>query len=216
MRFLLWPGILLVGFGFSPAAYGWIGSQESKSSQSTATVRIQLVNADGMDLEAEAEVERFQDDSGGTNLAKRFTHGTATDIPYGIYKLRVRTSGFWSAEREVRVFQPDVLTIVALEIGMSRSEGGLPTSTVAGKINGLAPASTKLHLRLAGIYSDTVMDSKLETDGTFKFSGVPNGIYILVVTSNADLTDPQKPRVIVSEEVKVPLKTSLTIKLKDN
>jgi hypothetical protein len=216
MRFLLWSGILMVGLAFSPTAHGRMGHQESRANQPTATVRIQLVSSDGIDLEGEAEVERFQDDSGGTNLAKRFKHGTAPDIPYGVYKLRVHTSGFWNAEREVRVFQPNVLTIVALEIGMSRSEGGLPTSTVVGKINGSTSSSAKLHLRLAGIYSETVMDSKLETDGTFKFSGVPNGVYILVVTSNADLAGAQKPRVLVSEEVKVPLSAPLTIELKNN
>lgn len=216
MRFLLWSGIVIFGLAFTPVEYGRMRHQESRENQSTASVRIQLVSSDGIDLEGEAEVERFQDDSGGTNLAKRFKHGTATDIPYGVYKLRVRTAGFWSADREVRVFQPNVLTIVSLEIGMGRSEGGLPTSTVAGEILGSISSSAKLHLRLAGIYSDTVMDSEMEPDGTFKFSGVPNGIYILVVTSNANLANAQKPRVLVSDEVRVPLSAPLTIELKNN
>jgi hypothetical protein len=56
----------------------------------------------------------------------------------------------------------------------------------------------------------------LDTDGTFKFSGVPNGIYILVVASNSDLAGAHRPRVLVSEEVKVPLSAPLTIELKNN
>jgi hypothetical protein len=60
------------------------------------------------------------------------------------------------------------------------------------------------------------MDANVESDGGFQLSGVPYGIYILVVTHNADLASDQQPRVLASEEVRVPLTAPLLIALKDN
>ncbi|HUI51597.1 MAG TPA: hypothetical protein VLX60_07425 [Terriglobales bacterium] len=219
MRFSLWTSMLMVGLAFSPAAHEFerMGQRASEAKQPSATVHIQLVSNEGIELtgEGEVEVQRFQDDSNGPDLAKKFKHGTASGVPYGVYTLRVRTAGFWSAEREVRVFQPSVLTVVSLEIGMGRTEGGLPTAMFDGKIKNLASPSTSLRVRLSGIYSTTIMDAKVESDGRFLLSGVPYGVYILVVTRNADFASDQKPRVLASEEVRVPLTAPLLIDLKD-
>jgi hypothetical protein len=218
MRLFPWSGILMVALAFGPAAHNLEqpGHQASDANQLTSTVRIRLVSGDGTELGGEAEVERFQDDACGPNLARRFKHDTAAAIPYGVYTLRVHAPAFWSAEREVRVFQPNVLTVVALEIGMGRNEGGLPTSSVAGKIKNLTSSPTTVRLRLSGIYSNTVMDSEVETDGSFKFSGVPHGIYVLVATHDGNLTSVHKPRILGSEEVKVPLTAPVIIELKGN
>ena len=220
MRFFLWASMLMFRLAFSPHAHQseQMGQQASEAKQPLAAIHIQLVSNEGIELagKGEVEVQRFQDDSGGPNLGKKFKNGSASGVPYGVYTLRVHIAGFWSAEREVRVFQPSVLTVVALEIGMGANEGGLPTAIFDGKIRNMASPSTSLHIRLSGIYSTTIMDAKVESDGRFLLAGVPYGIYILAVTRNADLAGDQKPRVFASQEVRVPLTALLLIDLKNN
>ena len=219
MRYLYGATImLLVGLALGPfeREQKGIGRRVSEANQHLASIHIQLVSNEGIELTGEVEVERFQDDSGGPNFAKNFKNGKASGVPYGVYVLRVRTPGFWSAAREVRVFQSSVIAVVALEIGMGQSEGGLPTTMFDGKINNATSHSVPLHVRLSGIYSNTTMDAQVESDGRFLFSGVPFGVYIFVVTYNADLASDEKPRVLASMELRVPLRKPLLIDLKPN
>ncbi len=210
--------MLLVGLALSPfeREQKEMGYRASEANQHLASIHIQLVSNEGIELTGEVEVERFQDDSGGPNFAKNFKNGRGSGVPYGVYVLRVRTPGFWSAEREVRVFRSSVIAVVALEIGMGQSEGGLPTTIFDGKINNLASHSVPLHVRLSGIYSTATMDAQVESDGRFLFAGVPYGVYVLVVTYNADLASDRKPRILASMEVRVPLREPLLIDLKPN
>jgi len=161
----------------------------------TGLVHIKLSDSYGVPLDGEPRVETFRLATDGPNLAAEFKDGSAKMIPYGVYSLRARASGFWSATREVRVFEPEVWVAIGLEIGMGKNEGGFPTSKVLGTIVNPQFAKSRLHLRLSAIYSNTILDSQTASDGGFRFENVPNGLHVLTVTDGTEILDVRKLKV---------------------
>jgi hypothetical protein len=212
MRFFPWLLVLMAALGFGTVAGSErLKHQEPQANQETATVRIQLVSSYGTELESDATVDVFQGKSGGRNLAARFKHNMARAMPYGVYRLRVRVSGFWTAERELRVFRPNVLAVVALDMG--RVDGGWPPSKVIGKVKNAEPSASLVHVRLSGLYSSTVMDAELSPDGSFEFSGVPDGTYILLTTREGDLPATHEGTVLDCRQASVPVSAPVVIEL---
>jgi len=207
--------VLALGVQSTIAAPTRLNIQGAPTSAKTATIHIHLVSNFGIALLSEVSVDTFQDrlTPNQRNLAGRFKGGVATGIPFGVYLLRASANGFWTAEREVRVFQSDVSTVVALEPG--GVDGGLlaNTATVSGKV--LTGQPNLLHVRLAGVFSSTIMDANLKADGSFEFSGVPQGVYLLIAIREGDPATTSKGEVQYSSTVNVPLSAPLQIKLVD-
>ncbi len=173
-----------------------------------ATVHIRIVDNSGQDL-GDPEVSLFRSEDDGQDFASRFRilRGSATGLPFGIYKLRARTHGYWSAERQVRVFQDDVWVVLSLELGMGKLEGGLSTYTLSGRVRNLPPVEQPAWLRLSGVYSTVVIDAKASDTGDFSMSGISQGLYVLVVT--------QDRKVLDVRTVQVPAAAPIDIKLAD-
>jgi hypothetical protein len=202
----------LLGVQSVLGAPGTANHQKSAVNRQTATVHIHLVSNFGIPLLGEVKVDVFQDrySSNHVELAERFKGDVADGIPFGIYLLKIHARGFWSVEREVRVFQPHVLAVIAVEPG--GIDGGLlfDTSTVGGKIQGAQ--SNTLHLRLTGVFSDTIMDAQANPDGTFEFLGVPHGTYILIAAREGDSATSSKGEVLFSRSVSVPMSSPLSVR----
>ena len=173
-----------------------------------ATVHIRIVDHSGQDLGA-PEVSLFRSEDKGQDFTSRFRilRSTATGIPFGIYKLRAYAPGFWSGERQVRVFQDDVWVVLSLELGMGKLEGGLSTYTLSGRVRSLPFPEQPAWLRLSGVYSTVVIDAKASDTGDFSMSGIPQGLYVLIVTQDGKALDVRT--------VQVPAAGSLEIKLAD-
>ena len=107
MRFLS----LLLALGLLASI---VQAQVQPRKSESAVVHIALFDGYGKHLAADAEVEQFRSED-GRDFAKRFKHNIAPAIPFGVYTIRARARGFWSAEKKVRVFQPEVWVAVALE-----------------------------------------------------------------------------------------------------
>jgi len=217
MRFFSWFAILTLALGLDAVAATpkRPKHRDTRTDQPTATVRIHLVSNIGTVLEGDVKVGLFQDvnRSNPPNLASRFTGGVASGIPYGIYLLRVSTSGFRSAEREVHIFQPHALVVMGLELG--GIDGGLltGTSTIIGKLENVRSGDSSIHLRLSGAYSGTVMDADPKSDGNFEFSGVPNGVYIMLTTREGDLQAHRDAKILDCRQVSVPASEPVVIEL---
>ncbi|MFZ0634258.1 MAG: hypothetical protein WA755_09805 [Candidatus Acidiferrales bacterium] len=130
----------------------------------------------------------------------------AARIPFGIYKLRVEAEGFWSAEKEVRVFQPDTWAIVGLELGMGKLEGGLSTYELSGSLRNLGSSEPAVWARLSGVFSQTVVDAKVSDSGNFAIAGMPQGLYVLVIT--------QGGKILFLGDVAIPFAGPLVIDLR--
>src|SRR4051794_29418617 len=74
----------------------------------TGVVHVKIVDSAGNDI-GRTEVCQFTPiEDPKNNLANRFRNNVGTGIPFGVYQLRARAVGFWSAERHVQVFESDV------------------------------------------------------------------------------------------------------------
>jgi hypothetical protein len=172
----------------------------------TSTVRVVPVHVLGNELGENIDVDLFQSQDGKTNFSKSFHRGAASGIPYGIYAIRVHVRGFWSAERVVRVFQPNVLVIVGLQIG---TEGGPPTSNVSGRIRGADQFAGSIRVRISGVYSNDILDAEVNGSGGFSLEKVPQGEYVLAVT--------QRDRVLAVKAIELPsAESSIVIEIGDS
>lgn len=171
----------------------------------TATVHIRLVDAAGNDI-GEAKVEKFQSQTHKRNFATNFHKNSASDIPYGVYQVRAYATGYWTAQREVRVFQPVVWVVMQLELGMGRTEGGLPTFELSGRVKRIASKDEPVWLRLTGVYSSVSIDAKAHQLGTFTIAGIPQGLYVLTTLQGKRVLDVRPIQIPVQEPVVVDLR----------
>jgi hypothetical protein len=169
-----------------------------------ATVHIRIVDSSGQDL-GEPKVALFRSESNQQDFASRFRQGAATGLPFGVYKARVYTQGFWSSEREVRVFQSDTWVVLSLELGMGELEGGLLKFSLSGSIRNLPPIKEPVWLRLSGVYSAVVIDGKASATGDFSMSGIPQGLYVLIVTQDRKVLDVRTVQVPAAAPVDIKL-----------
>jgi hypothetical protein len=172
----------------------------------TSTVSVVPVHVLGNELDENIDVDLFQSQDEKTNFSKSFHRGAASGIPYGIYAIRVHVRGFWSAERVVRVFQPHVLVIIGLQIGM---EGGPPTSNLSGRIQGADQSAGPIRVRISGVYSNDILDAEVTGSGGFALEKVPDGEYVLSLT--------QRENVLAVKAIKLPsLESPIIIELGDS
>lgn len=185
-----------------------VGAQELAKPQSetaTATVHIRLVGLSGDSL-SEARVETFEATDGKQDFARLFQHGSAAGIPFGTYRLRTYAPGFWSADRDVRVFQSEVWVVMQLELGMGRSEGGLATYCFSGTVKAPLSATRPFWLRLVGVYSSVLLDGQTDEYGKFTLCGIPAGSYALLTVQDRQLLDSRPVQLPTSSQVTVDLK----------
>jgi hypothetical protein len=129
------------------------------------------------------EVFSFVEISSKQNLTSRFKDGIANDVPFGTYVLDAGFSAFTREERVVRVAKKEVPIIVGIEL-----RGELPEfpSYFRGRIIGAIPQSRSF-VRVVGIISGIAEDSLIARDGSFEFSDLPQGEYILMVVNETGL-----------------------------
>jgi hypothetical protein len=157
----------------------------SQVNPQRATVHIVLVDAGGRDLGA-GTVESFQEETkGAQDLRTRFKDNAASNIPFGIYKLKVFTTGFYTATRRILVRQSQVWVVAQLDVG--EENGPLPYN-ISGSVQGVS--STKdLWVRAQGLYSDVIADTRVSDTGNFELAGAPQGIYVLTTRRGNSVLD---------------------------
>lgn len=172
-----------------------IPTGRAQATQDVAIVHLQIVDTfSGSDL-GTATVESFTpgSDSRSGNLANKFVQNRASDIPFGVYRLRARATGFWSAEKDVYVFQPDTWVVLGLSFGTIDTQP--PQFNVAGKVRNAHSFTSEIHLRLIGVYSELSLDTKPDGSGKFRFAGVPQATYILVTIRANQVLDARRVQV---------------------
>ena len=164
--------------------------------QEKATVHIVVVDGFGRDLGV-AEVESFKY-AERQDFSRHFQRNTAKDIPYGDYQVRVRITGFYSGQITAQVFQPVVWVVVGLMAGGERGEYPGPTVQMTGTVRNIDPGEKPVYIRLAAVYSNFMMDTRVSLDqsGAFTLAGViPDGEYILLTIGRTRVLDVRQLKV---------------------
>lgn len=177
----------------------------SKEHVDTATIHIRIVSNSGEEL-GEPAVEIFESSEDKRNLATLFRGGSATGVPFGVYRIRVHAAGFWSAEREVRVGQSVVWVVMQLELGMGKPEVGLWTFVLKGKVSVPSSSTAPIWLRLVGAYSSILLDTKANERGDFSLSEIPEGLYVLMTMQGGKVLDTRPIKIPTASPVSVNLR----------
>jgi hypothetical protein len=163
------------------------GQQQTRQ----ATVHLVVVDGFGRDL-GEAKVSSFTDVDTGKNLAERFHDNTATGVPYGIYTVHAREVGYFTGEVTAQVFQPNVWVVVGLRYGEELPIFPAPRLQIPGTVKNIDPSEQPVYVRLAAVYSDFIMDTRVALDhsGSFTLAGViPDGKYVLITIGRTKVLD---------------------------
>jgi hypothetical protein len=184
----------------------------------SATVHLGFVDRSGRpDPRALAKVDRFAyegyDAGDSFDLASRFRENTASNVPYGIYRLRVLPTWLLIPERKVDVWQPDVwVTIGVGNESFGDRAGSGPTWSIPGTVNNIDAGQEPLYVRALSVYADFVMDDKVNvsgSSGTFSLAASdPGGTFLLVTTGRSGVLD--------IRQIEIPSKTPIVIDLNKN
>jgi hypothetical protein len=172
--------LIVLSIGCLAAQIEQRSNQVSDAEQFVARVEVCAFDSRGTFLAAPT-VRVFESES-HKDFSTSFRSGVADHIPFGIYKLEAYMSGFYPEVRYVAIYRPQVTVVVGLAFG--REALTLPQPpTIHGKVIGSLPRDKKIFAKLAGIYSDRALESKIGRDGDFDF-GVPwDGRYLLLIVS---------------------------------
>jgi hypothetical protein len=157
-----------------------------------ATVQIVAVDGFGRDL-GEAKIDSFRDEDHGHQLAGRFRENRGQNIPYGTYDLKLHRTGFFSTERKIYVFKPDVWVVVALEVGEELPAFPAPSWTLSGTVKNFNLAEEPIYVRLVGLYSNYRIEDRLDVSGqsgSFTLAGRnPRGRFLLITVGRTHILD---------------------------
>lgn len=139
----------------------------------------------------------------GTNivdLIQRYTNKSfranfrglqGSNIPYGDYRLRIAAPGFREYEQILRVYQPRVSVRIALSISRIVDT---PIPIVKGIIKPVSKDAANLWVKLMPVvHSSCLMESRVQSDGSFQLAGFDPGEYLVVVI--------RETKVIYSKEI---------------
>jgi hypothetical protein len=150
-----------------------------------ASVHIRVVGHIGQDI-GEPHIALFKLKDNDKDYASRFYHSSASGLPFGVYHLELWSKGNITAEREVRVFQPDVWIVVGLVFSV---EGGPLPWQLSGSVKGYDIAKGPVFIKLLGVYPDGVMDTRAGDSGDFSILGIIQGRYVLVTLQDGHVLD---------------------------
>jgi|SRR5579862_2757331 len=117
------------------------------------------------------------------SLAKLAPSPTASGVPFGKYRITVRSSDYWNSTFLVEVDAPNVLITVGLE--WPGVENGRITGRLQGKLAGFPPAWSDWWCKALGLYSRLDYESAVtSSDLHFDFNDVPPGVYVVTCVAN--------------------------------
>jgi len=162
----------------------------AQEPERAARVYLKLVvapNGEDLDDFEPAKITFFKSKIDGRDYARRFRGNVFSDIPYGVYQLRVYQTGFASGEREVVVREPEVWVVVGLHPG---TIGGDPWSgRLSGAVRNIPSSDQSVWVRYVGAHSTLVGDAKVDGSGNFVITGLRQDRGLLIVWSGKQILD---------------------------
>ena len=149
----------------------------------TATVSVIAFDPRLGKLLSPPTIRLFKSEEDNRDFTKLFHPNTADGIPFGTYRIEAYLPGYFSAVRDVGVYQRNVTIIVGLGFGHELPDIA-HTLTLNGRIVGLQSQSTNgSFVKLTGIYSAKSTESTINSSGEFEMSGLFAGKYLLLVVN---------------------------------
>jgi len=163
-------------------------ASHAQAPSPVATVHLKIFLAlNGDDLGA-PKVILFKSRQDGQDYAKKFRDGTISNIAYGVYDLRAYQDGFEVVERrEILVYRPEVWVVMGTQIG--RIDFEPDRFRLSGTVRPLPSTGQPVWVRLTSIYSNLLMDAKVDKSGVFEMAGLKRDKCVLTVWSGTRILE---------------------------
>jgi hypothetical protein len=128
-------------------------------------------------------IRAFRSEENNRDFARSFQPNAADGIPFDTYRIEAYLPGYFSAIRDVGVYQRSVTIVVGLGFGYELPDIA-HTLSLRGRVIGLKAAPTNgSFVKLTGIYSAKSTESTINSSGEFEMSGLFTGKYLLLVVT---------------------------------
>lgn len=110
---------------------------------------------------------------------------TLERVPFGRYRLNVRTPLLAQGRQQflIEVDKPELWQTVSLPLATALSPIELrPETPLVGVLEDLGNIQQMAWLKIVGVYADIVVETTATADGRFTVSGLPEGIYLAIVS----------------------------------
>jgi len=164
------------------------GSGKTFQEKTSATIEITTVIPITGESADESISELSKRGVSVVNLVHRDTNKSFRDkfrglqgsnIPYGDYILRLAVPGFKNYEQTLRVYQPLVSARIGLNVSLNVDT---PIPIAKGNVKPISTDTASLWIKLIPIVNNnSLMESRVKSDGSFQFAGFDFGEYLLVV-----------------------------------
>ncbi|MCC6587138.1 MAG: hypothetical protein IT168_10640 [Bryobacterales bacterium] len=141
---------------------------------------VELVDQRGERISGEVEIQSLDS---GNRQARQFHSGTLQTIPQGTYRVTGHARGFAPARRFADLYGKSVALRIGLNVAQSIDEEGV---SLTGRV--LLPSYAAVWLKLISLVNNhPAVDLPLRRDGSFLFSGLARGEYVLLIISGNQL-----------------------------
>ena len=113
---------------------------------------------------------------------------TLQGVPYGLYQLEVRLNGFLPRQERIRIYQTKLQLQIGLELAPIH---GYQQPEVVGSVEG-ATRTDKLWVRLIGLFTNDLVENRVDTSKKFRLVGMPAGRYVLLLFERGTLITAQQ------------------------
>lgn len=114
------------------------------------------------------------------------------DVPNGEFQLSVVSRGFALFKRQVEISHPEERIIASLRVGTIDFTS---RDMLSGQISGLSWDSAPIWIRLVPVFGYQIKEDLVRKPGSFQFSGVAGGEYLLLVVKGESVIDLRRIRV---------------------
>ncbi len=173
--------------------FGLEGQGTPSAARASATIEITTLTQAGESVdESIADLSRRGTQT--VDLTSRWSNKSfranfkglyGSNIPYGDYTLKLTVPGFREYEQILRVYQPLVSVRVTLIVSRIID---MPIPTAKGSIKPIPRDAASLWVKLMPITNNnSLMDARVQADGTFQLAGFDHGAYLLAVIRGTDV-----------------------------
>lgn len=170
MRHFHWPiilSVLMVNFGVRQTRAQPLDVASVKALVSDSFGR--SVHGATVTLTSIGPNQKFTRVGGEASFAK---------IPFGLYNVRVQLPGFLPRNEQIRVYQPNLVLKIGLELVATHS---YERPVLSGSVSGDLKGRSDLWVRLVSLYSSDLVENNVDASGKFDLEGMAPGKYLLIL-----------------------------------
>jgi hypothetical protein len=165
----------------------------AQSRLGLSSVNIEVINVNGEPVKS---FEWTLTESGTKKIFGSYYDNRVANIPHGEYLVRVRAPGYRTVEQGIRVYQPEI------SLRFLSSVSNSTYGSIIGTLRSEYKQAGEFRVVLVAVprTNTAVVETFVRQDGTFEFSGLDSGDYILLVLRGLTVLHSEPIRSLIGEK----------------